>query len=111
LSSRLITGATPLFALGMTLDFYLLVRAVSENRALALAMGIVIIAITVLLWYGVPHVKPLAPPCDSWRIRPAAAGRTRRSTCGLFGLALLAPGLVRCRGGDALRELVGATAG
>jgi hypothetical protein len=60
LSSRLITGATPLFAVGMTLDFYLLVRAVSENTALAVAMALVILAITIVLWYGVPHVKPLA---------------------------------------------------
>jgi hypothetical protein len=60
LSSRLITGATPLFALGMTLDFYLLVRAVSENTTLALAMAILIFAITVVLWYGVPHVQSLA---------------------------------------------------
>jgi uncharacterized protein DUF6328 len=60
LSSRLITGATPLFALGMTLDFYLLVRAVSENTALAVALAVLILAITVVLWYGVPRVKPLA---------------------------------------------------
>jgi hypothetical protein len=60
LSSRLITGATPLFAIGITLDFYLLVRAVSENATLALVMALLILAITVVLWYGVPHVKPLA---------------------------------------------------
>lgn len=60
LSSRLVTGATPLFALGMTLDFYLLVRAVSESTTLALAMSLVILAVTVVLWYGVPHVVPLA---------------------------------------------------
>jgi hypothetical protein len=60
LSSRLITGATPLFALGMTLDFYLLVRAVSENTTLALAMAILVLAITIVLWYGVPHVRSLA---------------------------------------------------
>jgi hypothetical protein len=60
LSSRLITGATPLFALGMTLDFYLLVRAVSENTLLALAMAIAILATTVVLWYCVPRVKRLA---------------------------------------------------
>src|SRR5256885_14002664 len=60
LSSRLITGATPLFALGMTLDFYLLVRAVSEETTLALAMALLILAITVVLWYGVPHLRPLA---------------------------------------------------
>jgi hypothetical protein len=60
LSSRLITGATPLFALGMTLDFYLLVRAVSGNTALALALALFILAITVVLWYGVPRLSPLA---------------------------------------------------
>src|SRR5204863_3629915 len=60
LSSRLITGATPLFALGMTLDFYLLVRAVSENAALALVTALVILALTVVLWYGTPHVEALA---------------------------------------------------
>jgi uncharacterized protein DUF6328 len=60
LSSRLITGATPLFALGMTLDFYLLVRAVSENTTLALLMALLIFGITAVLWYGVPRVTPLA---------------------------------------------------
>jgi hypothetical protein len=60
LSSWLMTGATPLFAIGMTLDFYLLVRAVSENTALALTMAILILAIAVVLWYGIPHVGPLA---------------------------------------------------
>jgi hypothetical protein len=33
---------------------------VSENTALAVAMALVILVITILLWYGVPHVKPLA---------------------------------------------------
>ena len=60
LSSRLITGATPLFALGMTIDFYLLVRAVSENTPLALALALAVLAITVVLWYAIPHVQPLA---------------------------------------------------
>jgi hypothetical protein len=60
LSSRLITAATPLFALGMTLDFYLLVRAVSENTTLALAAAVVILVVTAVLWYGVPHIRPLA---------------------------------------------------
>jgi len=60
LSSRLITGATPLFALGMTLDFYLLVRAVSQNTTLALLIALVILAITVVLWYGLPRFSPLA---------------------------------------------------
>ena len=60
LSSRLITGAMPLFALGMTIDFYLLVRAVSQDTMLALAMSLAIFAITVVLWYGVPRVEPLA---------------------------------------------------
>src|SRR5437870_3381612 len=60
LSSRVITGATPLFALGMTLDFYLLVRAVSESTTLALAAAFVIFLVTAVLWYGVPHLRPLA---------------------------------------------------
>jgi hypothetical protein len=60
LSSRLITGATPLFALGMTLDFYLLVRAVSDNGTLAALMALVIFGITIVLWYGIPHLRPLA---------------------------------------------------
>jgi hypothetical protein len=60
LSSRLITGATPLFALGMTIDFYLLARAVSEDTSLALALALLILAITILLWYAIPHVEPLA---------------------------------------------------
>jgi hypothetical protein len=60
LSSRLMTGATPLFALGMTLDFYLLVRAVSEDIRLAWLAAALILAIAVVLWYALPNVKPLA---------------------------------------------------
>jgi hypothetical protein len=60
LSSRLITGATPLFALGMTIDFYLLVRAVSDDTPLAVALALAILAIAVVLWYAVPHFEPLA---------------------------------------------------
>jgi len=60
LSSRLITAAMPLFALGITVDFYLLVRAVSEETTLAAALAVLVLVITVALWYGVPHVKPLA---------------------------------------------------
>src|SRR2546421_7708902 len=60
LSSRLITGATPLFALGMTIDFYLLVRAVSEDTSVAVALALAILAVTLVLWYAIPHVEPLA---------------------------------------------------
>jgi hypothetical protein len=60
LSSRLITGATPLFGLGMTIDFYLLVRAVSEETPLALALALAIFTITVVLWYAMPRMEPLA---------------------------------------------------
>jgi hypothetical protein len=44
----------------MTIDFYLLVRAVSEDTPLALALALAILAITVVLWYAVPHFEPLA---------------------------------------------------
>jgi len=60
LSSRLITGATPLFALGMTIDFYLLVRAVNEDTSVAVALALAILAVTLVLWYAIPHVEPLA---------------------------------------------------
>ena len=59
LSSRFITGATPLFALGITGDFYLLVRAVTENTILAAITAILVLTIAVVLWYGVPHVRVL----------------------------------------------------
>jgi hypothetical protein len=58
LSSRLITGATPLFALGITLDFYLLVRAVSEDQPLALILASAIFAIAVVLWLVLPRFGP-----------------------------------------------------
>ena len=38
----------------------MLVRAVSENESLALVTAFVILALTVVLWYGVPHVEALA---------------------------------------------------
>ena len=60
LASRLITGATPLFAVGMTIDFYLLVRAVSGSNALAFGLAVAILAIAVVLWYVVPHVTAIA---------------------------------------------------
>lgn len=59
LSSRPITGATPLFALGMTLDFHVLVRAVSESTTVAVVLAVLIFGIAAVLWCGVPRVKPL----------------------------------------------------
>lgn len=60
LSSRLITGATPLFALGMTIDFYLLIRAVSQSTPLALLLAMAILGVAIFLWYVIPHVGPIA---------------------------------------------------
>jgi hypothetical protein len=60
LSSRLLTAATPAFALGITADFYLLVRFVVEDRVAAAATAVLVLAIAVALWYAVPHVRPLA---------------------------------------------------
>jgi hypothetical protein len=59
LSSRLITGATPLFALGMTIDFYLLVRAVAEDSRLAGIMAALVLAVAIVLWYVLPRYRPL----------------------------------------------------
>jgi hypothetical protein len=44
----------------MTIDFYLLVRAVSEETPLALALALAIFTITVVLWYAMPRTEPLA---------------------------------------------------
>jgi Family of unknown function (DUF6328) len=60
LSSRLITGATPLFAVGMTVDFYLLVRAVSDSTPLAVVLAAAILTIAIVFWYVVPHVGSIA---------------------------------------------------
>jgi Family of unknown function (DUF6328) len=60
LSSRLITGATPLFALGMTIDFYLLVRAVTQSSPLALVLAMAVLGVATFLWYVIPHVGPIA---------------------------------------------------
>jgi len=60
LSSRLIMAATPLFALGVTIDFYLLVRVVTEQQGIAALSAGAALAITALLWYGLPRIKPLA---------------------------------------------------
>ena len=60
LSSRLITAATPAFALGITIDFYLLVRMVTENPYVAAAVALITLAMTAFLWYGVARIKPLA---------------------------------------------------
>jgi len=60
LSSRLITAATPAFALGITIDFYLLVRMVTENPYVAAAVALITLAMTAFLWYGIARIKPLA---------------------------------------------------
>src|SRR5437762_4050939 len=60
LSSRLITAATPAFALGVTIDFYLLVRMVTENPYVAAAVALITLAMTAFLWYGIARIKPLA---------------------------------------------------
>jgi hypothetical protein len=59
LGSRLITGATPAFALGMTIDLYLVVRAVSESVMLAALAAVILLAIAVFLWYVVPRVDAI----------------------------------------------------
>jgi hypothetical protein len=60
LSSRLITAATPAFALGLTIDFYLLVRVITKDPTVSgLAAGAVL-AITIGLWYAMPRIRPLA---------------------------------------------------
>jgi O-antigen/teichoic acid export membrane protein len=60
LSSRLIMAATPVFAVGVTIDFYLLVRVVTGEPMLAVVAALVALAITALCWYGLPHLSPLA---------------------------------------------------
>ena len=60
LASRLITGATPAFALGMTLDLYLVVRAVTESAIVAAVVAFVLLLMTVVLWYVIPRVEALA---------------------------------------------------
>lgn len=60
LSSRLITSATPIFAVGLAIDFYLLVRLASDDRAIATVFAVAILIVAATLWYAVPHVKPLA---------------------------------------------------
>jgi len=115
LSSRLITGATPLFALGMTLDFYLLVRAVSENAALALVTALVILALTVVLLVrhatrGSARELP-SPLIKRYRTVELGALPSRgRLLARALGLALLGPRLVRRRRRDPLRDLVRAPA-
>jgi hypothetical protein len=78
----------------MTLDFYLLVRAVSEATPLRAALALAILAITVVRWFAVPHIERLA--------------RFLRSALFLalaLGLAPFASCLVRRPGGDPLRDL------
>lgn len=60
LSSRLITAATAVFALGLTIDFYLLVRVVTKDPTVSALAAIVVLAITIGLWYAMPRFKPLA---------------------------------------------------
>ena len=59
LASRLITAATPAFAAGITIDFYVLVRAVTHDTTLAVVFSLAVLLIAVVLWYGLPHVRPL----------------------------------------------------
>src|SRR2546430_14763229 len=60
LSSRLIMAATPGFAVGGTIDFYLLVRVVTGEPMLAGVAALLAPALPALLWHGLPHMSPPA---------------------------------------------------
>jgi hypothetical protein len=60
LSSRVITAATPAFAIGVTIDFYVLVRIVTRDVGIAAAAAIAVLTITVLLWYVMPRFGPMS---------------------------------------------------
>jgi hypothetical protein len=123
-----------LFALGMTLDLYLSVRAVSDNTALALVAALLILGIAVLLSCAVRTSNRSSGSSEGrgypafTRPRVGCRGRGRRdlgqdahrglgalSPAGALlsrplCLAHLATRLVRRRGRDPLRDFVGATA-
>ena len=55
LASRLVSGAMLPLAAGLTIDLQIVARAVTGNLALATALGIVVFAMFVLLWFAFPQ--------------------------------------------------------
>ena len=60
LSTRLLTAATPLFALSVTVDFYLIVRVVTSDRLIAALAAALVLVLIAFFWFVLPRAKPLA---------------------------------------------------
>jgi hypothetical protein len=59
LTARILRTATPLLGLGVTLDFYLIARIVTGERAVAIAFAAVLAGVIALFWFLLPRVHPL----------------------------------------------------
>ena len=59
LATKILATATPLLGAGAALDFYLVARVITQDRAIALAAALGIAAIIVLLWFLLPRLSPL----------------------------------------------------
>jgi hypothetical protein len=60
MSTRLITTATPLFALSVTADFYLLVRVVTKDATLAALAALAVLAVVAAFWFVLPRSSAFA---------------------------------------------------
>src|SRR5438067_7779570 len=59
LSTKLLGAATPLLGAGVALDFYLIARAITQDRTIALLAAGAIAGTIAFLWFLLPRVGPL----------------------------------------------------
>ena len=59
LSTKLLGAATPLLGASVALDFYLIARAITHDRTLALLAAAGIAAMIAFLWFLLPRIGPL----------------------------------------------------
>ncbi|HSW94703.1 MAG TPA: DUF6328 family protein [Patescibacteria group bacterium] len=59
LSTKILGAATPLLGASVALDFYLIARVITLDRAVALASAAAIAFVIVFLWFLLPRIDPL----------------------------------------------------
>ena len=59
LSTKILATATPLLGASVALDFYLIARVITQDRAIALAAAVAIAFVIVFLWFLLPRITPL----------------------------------------------------
>jgi Family of unknown function (DUF6328) len=59
LASRLVSGAMLPLAVGLAIDVYLIARVITDAPRLSAALGVAVLAMFVVLWFGFPQWRAM----------------------------------------------------